>query len=269
MKRSVPAAMAALMLAGCADADPVGLSPDAAAVSSDAPVSAHHIWQAGNGSAYHGYTAPDVDYDGNSGMLCATWSDAALADGFASADHFSFDFGYFDETGGEWVDLGDVNANESAGDRTACYDLSGWEDGSYQFEVTGTAKDGKGGETTTHHTDAWTGDVVIGAAWWIDVTGGNAQDLEQNANSANFTLEYQLYRGTTLITDCDTRPDVTWAADVKQDCDAEEETRTLVLANPDHKSAGTWTLEFHWGDPENPFEGVEISSILNGSGKDK
>lgn len=265
MNRLAITALGALVAtAACADSDPVALSPDGA-------LHHEHTWQAGDGSAYHGYTEPDVEHDDATGLLCATWSDDFLDEAdsgeYADADHFSFDFAYYDEVAEEWVDLGDVNAKESDGDRTACYDLSEWEDGTYPFQVTGMAKDGTGQGTTTHHTDTWEGDVVIGAPWSVELVGGNVQDLEQNANTAVLTLDYELYHGDDLVADCAIEPDVDWPADVeKHDCDETTGVRTLHLENPDRGTGGVFTLGFHWGDPSNPFATFEITTEAPGGG---
>lgn len=265
MKRIYPAALAALMVGACADADPAGLGPDTAGLAPDATASAHHTWQAGNGSAWHGYTAPDVVYAAADGLVCATWTDDYLdeflaAEGMPDADHFSFDFLVFDEVENDWVELGDVNAKESDGDRTSCFDVSEWENGSYLFEVVGMAKSGTGQETTTHHTDAWSGAIVIGEVEWSIVpVGGNVEDLIQNANTNNFTLEYELYYGDDLVTDCEDMPEVSWDGTVhNHTCDTDG--RGLILRNPDRGTVGSWTLGFHWGDPEEPFTTFQIES---------
>ncbi len=171
MKKISMAALGALVvLAACSDADPLGLVPEAA-LHSD------HTWQAGSGSAWHGYTAPDVEYHVETGLLCATWTDGYLFtrddDQYESTDFFSFDF--YVEEDEDWVYLDDVR-NE-AGTEIGCYDLTEWEDGEYLFRVNGMARHGTGQTTTTHHTADWVGTIVLGETLRFTVQLRHANDL--------------------------------------------------------------------------------------------
>jgi hypothetical protein len=222
---SIVAMGAVVALAACTDMDPAGLSADLALNSS-------HTWQSGNSNTWHGYHAPDVQFDASTGLLCATWDDDYLFERdsgqYPDTDFFSFDF-YVDEDS-DWLYLDDVR--NSADTRTGCYDLSEWEDGAYLFRVNGMARHGTGQTTSTHHTEDWIDVVVIGAEWWIDVIGGSQQNLSHNANANNFTFSYHLYYGTTLIVDCDVAPDVAWAASVNQhNCDVDA-NRNLGSGEP-------------------------------------
>jgi len=162
MNRRISLAAAALvaLAAGCTD-HPTGLTPDAALLT--------EIHQAGSGNAWHGYTAPSVEYDAATAPLeiCATWADDRLfarEDGrFASTDFFSFDFRWRVEGADEWSE---GSARNAEGTQRGCYVLGALPEGRYELQVSAMARhqirEGQRMVTTTHHTVAWSGVVNIG-----------------------------------------------------------------------------------------------------------
>jgi hypothetical protein len=154
-------ALVALTAISCSDTRTL-LVPDSARFSTDAS----HTWQAGNGSAWHGYHAPAVTYDAaqNPFELCAQWSDPALFGRdhgrFADTDFFSFDFYQLAEGDDDWRKIGSANSRNK--EESACYIVGELDEGTYTFRVTGMARHGKGKATTTHHTIAWQASVAIG-----------------------------------------------------------------------------------------------------------
>ena len=192
--------VAALGAVACSDVD----SPTAVHIGSEGTQSEgaqydSHTWQAGNGSAWHGYDAPLVVHHQDASLLCATWDDGYLFtrdDGaYEGADHFSYDFDI--EVGDEWEEFGKANAKDSDDGRTGCVDLSELADGTYRFQVTGMARDGTGQSTTTHHTESWVGEITIGtdapaapavAAALLD-DAGIANRYGTGSNGGNYTSD--------------------------------------------------------------------------------
>jgi hypothetical protein len=154
-------AFAALAAISCSDTRTV-LAPDSARFSADAS----HTWQAGNGSAWHGYHAPTVTYDAarTPFELCAQWSDLALFGRdngrYADTDFFSFDFYQLTEGEDDWQRIGSANSRDR--EEAACYIVGALDEGTYSFRVTGMARHGSGRATTTHHTTAWQENITIG-----------------------------------------------------------------------------------------------------------
>jgi hypothetical protein len=148
------------MLFGCTDGSPI--SPLDALNS----VADGHVSQAGNGSAWHGYLAPEVTFDATASPfeLCAEWADDFLfsrADGaYAGTEFFSFDFYRREASENTFVKFG--SSRNEAGTRRGCYTVGNLPDGEYEFQVVGMARHGKGRTTTTHHTQAWSAVVEIG-----------------------------------------------------------------------------------------------------------
>lgn len=179
------------ILAGCAD----GQDPMAPYVAQS------DITQAGNGAAYHGYAAPQLELQSAGTQLCARWGDAAQLSakleqiGADPADHFSYEFALEENDG--WTELDDVKVG-AAGD-WACIDISSIEPPA-RIRVVGMAKSGKGQETTTHHTlPAY---QLLGGAYTVQAVGGNCRTgTAPNVNAATWNLSFQLYFGAALVTD--------------------------------------------------------------------
>jgi hypothetical protein len=159
------------------------------------------ITQSGNGSAYHGYAAPALQLQSSDTQLCAQWGDpselsAKLGEiGGPAANHFSYDFAL--EENDDWTNLDDIKVN-NASDR-ACLDIASVQLPA-RIRVVGMAKSGTGQETTTHHTlPAY---QLLGSSYSVQAIGGNCQTgTAPNVNAATWNLTFQLYSGTTLVTD--------------------------------------------------------------------
>ncbi|CAN5699727.1 hypothetical protein BH23GEM6_BH23GEM6_18630 [soil metagenome] len=158
MKRAlIFTALALLALSsGCRD-NPAGLLSDGAQLL--------EIQQTKKGSAWHGYGAPEVEYDAEVSPLelCARWSDNRLfthqSARFASTDFFSFEF-YQQDDDNEWARIG--SSRNEDGTRRGCLIVGSLEEGSHSFRVVAMARHGTGRATTTHHTVEWTGAIQIG-----------------------------------------------------------------------------------------------------------
>jgi alpha-tubulin suppressor-like RCC1 family protein len=205
MKRFLAVTTAALIAvsSGCTDS-PTGL------VASGGPDQAI---QEGKGRAWHGYDAPLVSFDGQQSPLeiCAEWGDDRLLtheDGrFAATDFFSFEF-FLADGPGKPLSLG--SARNKEGTRGGCFVVGTFEEGSYTFQVVGMARHGRGGSTSTHHSDPWSGLITIGemenARYTVEISpsltsigvGGKAQFSATVRNAAS-----------ELILD----PDLEWASD--------------------------------------------------------
>lgn len=186
--------LAFVAIAACDDTvtAPAPLAPDAL------PAFDGHVWQAGNGSAWHGYTAPAVVHwvDGNDVTLCATWTDEDGPD----TDFYSFDARYLLDGDVEWSD--ERSARGDADGADACLTFEDLEDGKYTFSVVGMARAGTGQTTTTHHTDAWEGEVQVGGLVWTAhlvaaSASGRISDnavvgLQKNANQWKVTFSLRL-----------------------------------------------------------------------------
>jgi hypothetical protein len=187
MKKFAFVPMVALAFAACAD-NPMEPSMSNAATFEMTYTST--VWQAGNGSAFHGYNAPTLSYDGD--LQCAAWSDNRVFENY-SPDHYSYEFLRWDGDG--WVEEAKVNN----ADRTAVCVSEALPAGSYR--LVGMAKDGKGQETTTHHTHAREF-VIGGTGYAFAAVGGNCSTgTAPNANASTWNLTIQLYFDGALVTD--------------------------------------------------------------------
>jgi hypothetical protein len=186
MKKFAFVPMVALAFAACAD-NPMEPSMSNAATFEMTYTST--VWQAGNGSAFHGYNAPLLTNLG--ATPCAAWNDDREPE---TADHFSFEFEKFDGDG--WVEA--VKLNNADGSRICVTEPL--EEGTYR--AIAMAKDGKGQETTTHHTNATAEFVVGGAGYSFVAVGGNCQTtVAPNVNANTWNLTIQLYLGGVLVED--------------------------------------------------------------------
>jgi len=186
MKKFAFVPMVALAFtAACAD-DPMG--PSAVDAASFGMSYEGDTWQAGNGSAFHGYNAPRLSNLG--ATPCAAWNDNREP---ATADHYSFEFQRFDGEG--WVEA--VKLNNADGSVICVGEPL--EDGTYR--AVAMAKDGKGQTTTTHHTNA-TAEFVVGGGYSIIAVGGNCKSgFAPNANANTWNLTIQLFLGGVLVED--------------------------------------------------------------------
>lgn len=187
MKKLALVPLAALAItAACAD-NPTAPS---AFASSQSPLMQYQsdVWQAGQGSAFHGYNAPLLTWE--NGLACAAWNDDRHP---SSSDHYSFEFLRWDGEG--WAEEAKVDNDD--GSRICLTETL--QDGSYR--LVGMAKDGKGQETTTHHTHAR--EFVVGGSGYSFVAiGGNCRTgTAPNVNTSTWNLTIQLFYGGELVTD--------------------------------------------------------------------
>jgi hypothetical protein len=227
MKKLALLPVAALAMAACAEmptAPQAPLHADGAAF-----LLSSHVWQSGNGSAFHGYTAPSLDaqVDGSDVLLCAGWTDSSFDGG--STDFYSFDFLLWDDAAEAWNELDSARGDEVG--ENACLQLLDLEDGTYLFGANGMARVGTGQETTTHHTENAEVEVTIGGAYSIEIVGGNGANGTFNRNAAQFTLAYELLFNGETVLDCDVTVDVAPSPN-QHTCDADDGERTVHIPNP-------------------------------------
>jgi hypothetical protein len=137
---------------------------------------ANHTWRAGARPTWHGYHAPDVTalLGETSVALCAAWADDFLftRDGgkYADTDFFSFDLSW--RTGGSsW---NSASVRNAPGLQEGCVDVDAAEGDLVEFTVKGMAKYGTGRLTSTHHTVAQHGELVVGGSGEPDEDGPSA-----------------------------------------------------------------------------------------------
>ncbi|HSJ24307.1 MAG TPA: hypothetical protein VK929_06560 [Longimicrobiales bacterium] len=109
--------------------------------------------------------------------------------------------------------------------------------------------------------------VVLGGGYSIRVVGGNVSDGEQNANSANFTIEYEFLFNGALVMDCSDMPGVSldpMATLHQHECDADTGVRTAVFVNPATGSVADYTVT--WTFDSQDIGTFEFSTIVNGGG---
>jgi len=204
MKKLGLVPIAALALAACADMPTAPLSP----LSADGTTAAlsSHVWQAGNGNAFHGYSAPTLDglVDGSDVSLCAGWTDDSFD--VESTNFYSFDFLVWDEEGEDWTKLGAARGDDVG--QNACFEVQDLEDGTYLFAANAMARVGTGQSTTTHHTQNAELEVTVGGAYAIAIEGGSGANGTFNPQARQFTLEYHLLYNGEIVLDCDMIVDV-------------------------------------------------------------
>jgi hypothetical protein len=146
--------------------------------------------------------------------------------------------------------------------------------GLYAFRVEVLAKDrpayGPGrasGHDTLHR--AWTREkVLVGSDGWAVVPlPGIRGDLRHDARDERFSFFYELYRGPSLVRDCELDYLVGWPADVLgHDCDWDTGERALVLANPRPGTAGVWRLTFARDEDGPLFGDLDLESDYRNDG---
>lgn len=194
MNNHLVASLAALAVVGaCSD---IPTAPFLS-LESTSTVPSFDITQSGNGSAYHGYTAPTLSWD--AGKACAAWSDSRLE---LEADHFSYEFEI--DVDGVWTSFEKVNGST----RDAVCTSAVLPDGEYR--LTGMAKHGTGQETTTHHTaehEFSVGGVVyefVRIAAANDNTESEAPGPLALSKTGGITIWAVLYENGELVNDCTT-----------------------------------------------------------------
>jgi hypothetical protein len=196
MNKHLVVSLAALAFtAGCSD---LPMGPDARLEST--PFSpAFTITQSGNGSAYHGYTAPALSWDG--GKACAAWSDVLLV---LDADHFSYEFEF--DNDGTW----ELFEKVSTSTRHPVCTAAVLPDGDYR--LTGMAKHGTGQETTTHHTNTRPFTVADVVYSFVRIAAGN-DNTETAApgplglsKTGSITFWAVLYKDGVRVNNCTTVP---------------------------------------------------------------
>jgi hypothetical protein len=122
--------------------------------------------------------------------------------------------------------------------------VPGYGTHSYCIDVQARMDDG------TTDTSTACADVTLEAAAEVVVTGGNGLSGWFNKNAANLTLEYQLWDGGALSTDCSKTLSVLVnpPSPVHQhNCDPTSGKRTVVINNPAPGEATAFIVSFRLG----------------------
>jgi len=227
MKKLALVPIAALALAACADMPTAPLTP----LSADGTTAAlsSHVWQAGNGSALHGYWAPTLDalVNGNAVELCAGWTDDSFD--VESTNFFSFDFLLWDEEAEDWTEVGSIPGDDAG--QNACLTLGDLEDGTYLFGANAMARVGSGQSTINHHTETAELQVTIGGAYAIEIVGGSGANGTFNPSASQFTLAYHLLYNDEIVLDCGVTVDVDPTPNPTPSC-KEDGERTVHIPTP-------------------------------------
>jgi hypothetical protein len=155
-------AVAATATVSCADS-PLDLMHGEALVEAQVQAEANHTWRAGASPTWHGYHAPAVTASlGESSVaLCAAWADDFLftRDGgkYAATDVFRFDLSW--KTGGaNWMS---ASVRNDPGSQEGCVVVDAAEGDLVEYTVKGMARFGTGRMSSTHHTLAKYGELVV------------------------------------------------------------------------------------------------------------
>jgi hypothetical protein len=168
-------AVAATTTLSCADS-PLDVAHGEALAEAQLQAEANHTWRAGASPTWHGYHAPVVTASlGESSVaLCAAWGDDFLftRDGgkYAATDFFSFDLSWQTE-GASWSS---ASVRNEPGSQEGCVVVDAAEDEVVEFTVKGMAKFGTGRMSSTHHTVAQHGELVISGGSGDPDDGGSA-----------------------------------------------------------------------------------------------
>jgi hypothetical protein len=259
MKKLALVPIAALALAACADMPTAPLSPLGADGTTAALSS--HVWQAGNGNAFHGYSAPTLDalVDGNEVELCAGWTDGSFD--VESTKFYSFDFFVWDEEEEDWMELPNGALGDEFG-QNACLQLEDLDDGTYLFGANAMARVGEG-PTTTHHTETAELEVTVGGTWTIEIVGGSGADGTFNPQSSQFTLDYHLLYNDEIVLDCDVIVDVAPTPVRPGSCSNDGE-RTVQIPTP--SDDGTTSVEVVFSMDDQVLETFTVEAMEIGGG---
>jgi hypothetical protein len=260
MRRSLPCMLAAVVLVAACE------SADRSLVGIDRPLFDH----AGPDKANHTHIPKPVftaaTLSGGVANLSWTWDDVAQGGDW---DLVSFEVKRdgVEAPGGDDVPNQKPYSYMTDGVLERSFSESGLGSGPYEYCVEVMAKDdpipGQGQPMTFHSFECV---VVQEAAWSIDVIGGNVANSNLNANTATFTVTFNLLNGGVAVTDCDETVYVSLSGGAWFAADCTDGEYHANFANPSPGTATDYLISFSLDASGAPVIGTHAFSTTSPGG---